>query len=380
MFDYQRHARYFAQANPGLVDLAEAELRELGARQTRALGSGVDFEADPSGLYRINHQARLVSRVLAPLARFECPGPDDLYAHCRALPWETLFNLQQTFAVFANVRPDDAFRHSGFAALRLKDAVADRFRDRFGRRPDVDPRRPDLWFGLHVEDKQATVSLDTSGGPLHRRGYRGMPAEAPIQETLAAAMVRLSGWQGERRLIDPLCGSGTLVCEALMAACRIPAAYRRRRFGFAFLPDYDNRLWSEVRRQAEARIGPLPRNRILAADLDPRAVAAARGNLARLPNGADVPVRRRDLFDWPELADCVILCNPPYGIRLARQADLGDWYRRLGDFLKRRAKGSTALIYFGDRSFIKHIGLRPSWKRPLPSGGLDGRLARYDLY
>ena len=379
MFEYQRQQRYFAQANPGLVDLAETELEELGARRTRPAGGGVSFEADQAGLYRINYQARLVSRVLAPLVEFDCSGPQDLYDQSRILPWEKIFNLQQTFAVFANVR-SDAFRHSGFAALRLKDAVADRFRDRFGRRPDVDPKNPDLWIGLHVEGQRATVSLDTSGGSLHRRGYRRLRMEAPIQETLAAAMVRASGWMGERRLIDPLCGSGTLSCEALMTACRIPPGYRRRRFGFAFLPDYDNWLWSEIRRQADRQMRPLPRGRIQAADRDPEAVATARANLSRLPHGRDVAVQRLDIFDWPEMENCVILCNPPYGIRLERRIDLGDWYRRLGDFFKKRCKGATALIYFGDRSFIKHIGLRPAWKKPLPSGGLDGRLARYDLY
>ena len=157
MFDYQRHQRYFAQANPGLVDLAEAELRELGAHHTRTVGGGVVFEADRAELYRINYQTRLASRILAPLAEFDCQGPDDLYERSRSLPWEKIFDLQHTFAVFANVS-GEAFRHSGFAALRLKDAVADRFRDRFGRRPDVDPKRPDLWIGLHVDGE------DLSGG------------------------------------------------------------------------------------------------------------------------------------------------------------------------------------------------------------------------
>ena len=379
MFDYQRQQRYFAQVNPGLVAPAEAELIELGACRTSAMASGVFFEADRAALYRINYQARLVSRILAPLAEFACSDPQELHARAKALAWETLFTLEHTFAVFANVR-GEAFRHSGYAALCLKDAVADRFRERFGRRPNVDSKTPDLWLGLHVEAGRATVSLDTSGGSLHKRGYRRQSVPAPIQETLAAAMVRWSEWTPDRPLVDPMCGSGTLVCEALMAACQIPAGYLRAGFGFAFLPDYDNSLWAEVKRQADAAIRPLPRNRILAGDLAAQAVAASRTNLARLPHGADVPVRQCDLFDRPGIEDSVILCNPPYGIRLARQSDLGAWYARLGDFLKQRCRGATVLIYFGDRSFIKHIGLRPSWKKPLPSGGLDGRLARYDIY
>ena len=379
MFPYQQHHRYFAQANPGLVEIAAAELTALGARQTRCTGGGVAFEADQETLYRINYQARLVSRVLAPLAEFDCRGPEDLYHGAKAVAWERIFALQHTFAVFANVR-SQSLRHSGFAALRVKDAVADRFRDRFGRRPDVDPRDPDLWIGLHLEADRATLYLDTSGGSLHRRGYRRQTVAAPIQETLAAAMVHWSEWKADRPLVDPMCGSGTLVCEALMAACQIPAGYLRRRFGFAFLPDYDNRRWSAMKRHADGQIRPVAADLIRAADHAAQAVNATRTNLARLPHGDRVSVIRRDLHAWQSLAGAVILCNPPYGIRLESGGDLAGWYARLGDFLKQRCRGATALIYFGRREHLKHIGLHPAWKKPIPSGGLDGRLARFDMY
>lgn len=379
MFLYQHDNRYYAQANPGLVEIAATELTALGARDPRRTGGGVAFEADLETLYRINYQARLVSRILAPLAEFDCRGPDDLYRGAKAVAWERIFSPGHTFAVFANVR-SQTLRHSGFAALRVKDAVADRFRERLGRRPDVDPKSPDLWIALHLEADRATVSLDTSGGSLHRRGYRRQTVEAPIQETLAAAMVHWSQWDFRRPLVDPMCGSGTLVCEALMAACRIPSGYLRRRFGFAFLPDYDNRRWGAIKRHADDQIRAVPAGLIQAGDIAPQAVSAARTNLALLPHGEKVRVRRCDLQDWHNLENALILCNPPYGIRLSRDTDLAGWYARLGDFLKRRCRGATALIYFGQRAHLKHIGLRPTWKKPVPSGGLDGRLARFDMY
>jgi putative N6-adenine-specific DNA methylase len=379
MFTYQQDQRYFAQVNPGLVEAAEAELVALGARDTIQAGGGVGFAAGAEELYRINYQVRLVSRILAPLAAFDCHGPEDLYRETKMLAWETIFSLRQTFAVFANVR-SETLRHSGYAALCVKDAVADRFRERFGRRPNVDPKTPDLWIALHVDAGRATVSLDTSGGSLHRRGYRRQTVQAPIQETLAASMVHWSEWKADRPLVDPMCGSGTLVCEALMAACRIPAGYLRQGFGFAFLPDYDNRRWVEIKRRADAQIRPIARDLIRAGDISAPAVTAARTNLARLPHGESVRVTCGDYLSWKSLEGAVILCNPPYGIRLASDSDLAGWYARLGDFLKQRCRGATALIYFGERAHLKHIGLRPTWKKPLPSGGLDGRLARFDMY
>jgi putative N6-adenine-specific DNA methylase len=379
MFLYQQHHRFYAQVNPGLVEIAAAELGALGARHCRSTGGGVEFEADLETLYRINYQSRLVSRILAPLAEFDCGGPEDLYRGAKAVAWERIFSPDHTFAVFANVR-SQTLRHSGFAALRVKDAVADRFRERFGRRPDVNPKTPDLWIALHLEADRATVSLDTSGGSLHRRGYRRQTVEAPIQETLAAAMVHWSRWNADRPLVDPMCGSGTLVCEALMTACRIPAGYRRRRFGFAFLPDYDNRRWATIKRLADEQIRPVSADLIQAGDVAAQAVSAARTNLARLPHGAKVRVRRADFQGWKSLENAMILCNPPYGIRLAPAADLAAWYARLGDFLKQHCRGATALIYFGQRTYLKQIGLRPAWKKPVPSGGLDGRLARFDMY
>ena len=239
MYQYQKSKTYFAQIADGFEELALDELKRLGADTVEPAYRGIRFSARPEALYRINYQSRLVSRVLAPMVSFRCRNRDDLYREARSVDWPGLFSLEDTFGIFANVSDNENLRHSKFAALCLKDAVADQFRKRMGKRPYVDKTRPDLWIHLLIRRQHATISIDTSGGSLHRRGYRRSPVAAPMKETLAAAVLALSGWQGDTPLYDPMCGAGTLLCEAMLTACRIPAGYLRSRFGFERLPDFD---------------------------------------------------------------------------------------------------------------------------------------------
>lgn len=370
---------YFAQIADGLEAIGAAELAELGAGDVRPVRRGIHFRADRSSLYRINYCARLITRVLAPIKSFACPDAAAIYRAARSIDWGRYFGLDQTFAVFANTA-GSSVPHSQFAGLKLKDAVADQFRAGFGRRPNVDPRNPDLWINLYVEDERGTIGIDTSGGSLHRRGYRTRSGDAPIQETVAAAMVRLSGWDGRVPLADPMCGSGTLVIEAVMAYCRIPAGFLRPRFGFQQLPDFDPRIWKAVKDEADGRIQKLTDRLIYASDIDSQAVSATRSNCTMIPDARKVNVLRMDFRQIHGLENRIILCNPPYGIRMKGQENLDDFYRQLGDFLKQRCKGSQAFIYFGNRDMIKRIGLKPAWKKPLKNGGLDGRLVKYEMY
>lgn len=379
MYEYQKHETYFAQIADGIEEIGAAELAELGASEIRPIHRGIHFRADRAALYRINYCTRLCTRVLAPLQRFACPDANALYHAARRVDWSRFFNPDQTFAVFA-ATAGSSVPHSQFAALKVKDAVADRFRADFGRRPNVDARAPDLWINLHIHKDRATLSVDTSGGSLHRRGYRLRSGDAPMQETVAAAMLRLSGWDGGAPLADPMCGSGTLIIEAAMAVCRTPAAILRRSFGFAGLPDYDPHLWNSVKEGADRMVRRLPERLIYGSDIDGNAVAMARDNCRQIPHGRKINILRKDFTAIDQLADHVILCNPPYGIRMKGQGSLDDLYRRLGDFLKQRCRGATAYIYFGNREMIKCIGLKPSWKKPLRNGGLDGRLVKYEMY
>lgn len=376
---YQKTHRYFAQVSSGMETLGAAELSKLGAEEVEPGFRGIHFNADPACLYRANYLARTLTRILAPLKSFPCPDPDVLYREARAIPWQEIFGIEQTFAVFANVS-HSGITHSQYAGLRLKDAVVDRFREALGRRPDVDAEDPDLWLNLHIHKNTATISLDTSGGSLHRRGYRQKALEAPMRETLAAAVIQLSEWRGDRDLCDPMCGSGTLLCEALMHGCRIPAGYLGSRFGFRFLPDFNETLWRSVKEEADGNIRPLPGGRIQGSDASARATAIAEENARTLPNGNEIRIAHCRFQDMSGLEDGIIVCNPPYGIRMGDQRTAGDLTAEFGDFLKQRCKGSTAYIYFGDRELIKRVGLKAAWKKPLRNGPLDGRLVKYELY
>ncbi|MFC1884002.1 class I SAM-dependent RNA methyltransferase [Thermodesulfobacteriota bacterium] len=379
MYIYQEKKEYFAQTADGTEDLCFEELSELGAVNIRPGFRGIYFNAEEDVLYRINYNSRLISRVLAPLIKFNCFTPEQLYKKAGSIKWADFLGNRNTFAVFANVS-NSKIKHSKYAALRVKDAVADEFRRKSGKRPSVNTAKPDVWINLHLENNRATISFDTSGGPLHRRGYRKESVEAPMQETLAAAIIRISEWCGDKPLYDPMCGSGTLLCEALMRYCNTPSGVLRGKFGFEFLPDFNKELWKNEKKNALEKIAKLPRHILYGSDVSGKAVEASRGNLASIEGGRGVNIRKVDFRDLDSIENAVIVCNPPYGIRLKQQGDLEMFYKFFGDFLKKRCKGSTAYIYFGNRELIKNIGLRSSWKKPLKNGGLDGRLVKYQLY
>ena len=241
-------------------------------------------------------------------------------------------------------------------------------------------RNPDILLNLHIRNDKAVISLDTSGGALHRRGYREETVSAPMQETIAAAIIRFSEWDGSVPLYDPLCGSGTLLCEALMRYSNIPAGVFRNQFGCEFLPDFDGAAWKQVKKEADGNIRELPKGLIAGSDVSAEAVSAARTNLMGLHYGKNVSVERADFRNLPALEEHVIVTNPPYGIRIGRDENLEIFYKNIGDFLKQKCKGSAAFVYFGERKYIKNIGLKASWKKPIKFGRLDGRLVKYELY
>ncbi len=379
MFNYQETNRYFAQISDGLEDMGARELEELGAEEIHPAYRGIYFEAGKASLYRINYSSRLITRVLAPLLAFKCETAEVLYKTAKNIDWSLLFNVTHTFAVFATVS-NSKITHSQYAGLRLKDSIADFFRDSLGKRPNVDPDNPDLWINLHIENNRATISFDTSGGSLHRRGYRGETTKAPIQETVAAAIIKLTEWDGDKPFYDPMCGSGTLLCEALMHYCRIPSGILRKKFGFQMLPDFDPKIWKDVKDGASKNMRSIQAGLISGSDISKEAVFRARENIKVLPYGDKISLKVTDFKKIQDLNDHVIVSNPPYGIRMESKDGIENFYKFLGDFLKQRCKNSSAYIYFGNRALIKKTGLKPSWKKPLISGGLDGRLVKYELY
>jgi putative N6-adenine-specific DNA methylase len=361
------------------MEVGAAELSELGAEDIVMEYSGIRFRANKSTLYRINYLSRLVSRCLAPLASFACRDTDMLYGRAKQLRWEDFFAEGRTFAVSGTVS-DSAISHSKFAALRVKDAVADYFMEKTGKRPNVSILDPDIQLSLHIRKNRAEISIDVSGGPLYKRGYRQEAVSAPMQETVAAAIIRYASWDGSVPLYDPMCGSGTLLCDALMQYCRVPAGIFRERFGFECLPDFDVAGWNQVKKEADSRIRELPEGMIAGSDVSTEAVNATKINLMGLHFGKNVKVQKCDFRHLPATEGQVIVTNPPYGIRMGRDAHLDVFYKDFGDFLKQNCKGSVAYVYFGEREYIKHMGLKASWKKPIVSGGLDGRLVKYEIY
>ena len=379
MYNYQKNNRYFAQAADDIKDIAEEELLSFGAQKTSQAYRGIYFTANTKELYTINFHSRLINRVLAPLISFNCRSDEFLYKKSLQVNWEDFLNPSKTFAVFASVS-NSSIKHSKFASLRLKDAIVDYFRNRTGKRPSIDTREPDVWFNLHIENNEATISLDTSGGSLHRRGYRIHSIQAPMVETLAAAIINYSGWDSNSPLYDPFCGSGTLICEAYMFASKTPASIFRKKFGFERLPDFNLSLWKKIKEDALEQMIPVKKGTIAGSDISPDAVKASATNCKVIDKENVIEIENKDVFDIDNINGSTIICNPPYGIRIGKTDDLGDFYKRFGDFLKQHCKNSTAYIYFGDRKFIKNIGLKPTWKKPLSNGGLDGRLVKYELY
>ena len=376
---YERESRYFAQVAESVKDLALKEIQALGGKNTRRVFRGIWFEADKSTFYKIVYLSRLASRVLIPLVEFECKDKDALYKGARTIRWEEFLTPKKTFSIAANVS-ESQITHSNFAGLRVKDAIADYFRDRTNRRPSVNTEAPWIMINVHVHKDRAAIAIDASSGPLHKRGYREARVSAPMQETVAAAIIALSGWHGEKPLLDPMCGSGTLLCEALMNYSRIPAQVFREQFGFERLPDFDAREWEAVKAAANEDIRPLPKGLIRGSDIAESSVEATKINLMGLHHGGQIDVELADFKQLDPVEDAVIITNPPYGIRMGKDQDMKLFYKNLGLFLKEQCKGCTAYVYFGDQGFIKHVPLAPSWKKNLAIGGLDGKLVKYQLY
>ena len=376
MFRYQKLNSYFGQIPEDYKELGVQELKNLGAEDVEAAYGGVNFSANRNRLYEIVYCSRVFSRFLAPLHRFDCHHDNILYRKAKEMEWDRILTPDKTFAIYANVG-NSKIRHSQYAARRLKDAIADYFMDKCGVRPSVDTENPDVLINLFINKNKAVINLDLSGGGAHKRGYRVSTVEAPMKETLAAAIVMHTGWEGERPLFDPMCGSGTLLIEAMMSYCKIPALFKREKFGFQSLPDFSDHSWSEVKRKCDARMRPLPQGLISGGDLD---IEAALDNTEQLPFGDRIEFVKSDFRDLSEKENYTILSNPPYGVRLDTGDDPGLFMKDIGDFLKQKCTGSDAWIYVGSTSLMKRIGLRTSKRIILNNGGLDGRLIHLELY
>ncbi len=380
MYQYQKTGIYLAQIPEDLKEYAVEELKSLGAEEIRGTYKGVYFKADKETLYKVNYQSRLIVRVLAPIITFDCHSDKYLYKTAyNNINWEDFLSESSTFFILSNVSNSN-IRHSKFAAQRLKDAIADYFTKKYGKRPSVNNKDPDIYINLFIRNNKAIISVDTSGGSLHKRGYRKQSVEAPISEIVAAALIKISGWTSDKFLYDPFCGSGTILCEAFMHVTNTPSMILRKRFGFENLPDFDRKTWQKVKEKAINKIKEIPKGLISGSDISETAVKATLKNCSLIDKKNKIIVKRMDFRKLKLKKDTIIITNPPYGIRLKTEEPIKTLYKDLGDFLKREIKDSSAFIYFGNRELIKSMGLRPKYKRIIFNGGLEGRFVRYDIY
>lgn len=376
----QDHAlNCFAAVPRGAEELAGAELAALGISDAKPGKGGVAFSTDRAGLYRANLWLRTASRVLVQLALFPCASPSELYAGVHTIAWQELITPDMTLAVDCSLR-DSTLTHSGFVALKTKDAVVDRIRESCGSRPNVDTASPDVRINVHLHKNVCTISLDSSGDSLDRRGYRLERNEAPLRETLAAAVVALSGWDGSMPLADPMCGSGTIPVEAALLAAHIPPGLQRL-FGFQRWLDFDSALWERLCAEAVAGIRKLPVGLITGYDLDSRALLLAGRNSANAGLDGQIHFFHAALQEFrPEGDKGVVIINPPYGKRLGEEDDLRELYCQIGDVMKKYCRGWTGYVLTGNLELAKYIGLKASRRFVLFNGAIECRLLKYDLY
>jgi putative N6-adenine-specific DNA methylase len=371
---------FFATSAKGLEEVLAGELRALGVSDVRPGTGGVHFRGSRADGYRACLWLRTANRVLQPLETFACQSAEQLYEGVRNCPWEELLTPEMTLALDANVR-DSALTHSRYVALKGKDAIVDRLRDHYGRRPDIDPAAPDLPVNLHLAGNHCTVSLDLAGEGLHRRGYRLERTVAPLRETLAAGLLLLSGWDGTTPFVDPMCGSGTLPIEAALLATNTAPGLARS-VAFQKWPGFDAHAWQSLRDEAHQLRRPASAA-LVGADRDPRALRAADDNASRLPAAtASTITWKRTAFAAlpPPVPSGVLLFNPPYGERLKGDESLETLHREIGDTLKQRWTGWTAWLLTGNLDAAKRIGLKATRRIPLWNGPLECRLLKYELY
>ncbi|MHB1656918.1 MAG: THUMP domain-containing class I SAM-dependent RNA methyltransferase [Burkholderiales bacterium] len=370
--------KFFATCPRGLEALLADELREQGAGNLAPTYGGVAFSGEFELCYRVNLHSRLASRVLWRIGGGEYDNEEDIYQGALSLDWPSLFGVDRTIVVKMTAQKSP-LKSLEFATLRIKDAVCDRFRDACGKRPDVDIREPDIRIHAFLTATVCTLYLDTSGASLFKRGLRVQAGAAPINENLAAGMIRLSGWRPGVPLFDPMCGSGTILMEAAQIALNI-APGSGRRFGFEHLTRFDSAAWSPIKEAATAAQLPATPQPIFGRDMFGSSLADARVNLEAAGLDQVIELKQGNVLEVPAPADHgVIVTNPPYGVRIGEQTELLEFYPKLGDWLKRKCAGWNAYILSADMELPKLIRLNATRRTPLFNGALECRLFEYKI-
>ncbi|RZJ40643.1 MAG: class I SAM-dependent RNA methyltransferase [Chryseobacterium sp.] len=361
----------------GLETVLGEEIKKLGGKNVELKNRAVNCEGDLGFLYKINYSARTALKILVPIDEFKAYNETKFYERLFKFEWDDFMSVDQTFAIDSTVN-SERFSHSQFMTFKMKDAIVDFFQNRYGRRPSIETKSPDIKFHLHIDRELVTISLDSSGDALFKRGYRKSQGEAPINEVLASGMLQLAGWDGKGNFLDPMCGSGTLLIEAAMIAMDLPAQLFRKRFAFQNWKNYDEALFNKIKEFRVERIREF-HGKIVGYDIDGRMLDAARDNIESAEMEDVIEVRRENFFDTKkDLFPLLMVFNPPYDERISINDD--DFYKKIGDTFKTSYPNTLAWLISSDLDAPKKIGLRPSRKIKLFNGKLETRFLQYEMY
>lgn len=361
----------------GLEEILAKELIEIGANDVIIQRRAVSFTGDKALMYKANLYLRTATRVLKPIATFKAKDADEVYDQVKLINWEEILDLKTTFSIDATVN-SESFRHSKFVAYRVKDAIADQFMEKFNKRPSVRLNNPKLYINVHISHNDCTISLDSSGESLHKRGYRSSQNEAPISEALAAGMLLKTGWKGETDFIDPMCGSGTFLIEAALIALNIPPCIYRKSFAFEKWNDFDADLFEEIYSD-DSKERPFT-HKIYGYDISADAVKISTENIKSAGLSKYIEVARRPIAEFEPITEkCLMVTNPPYGERILSD-DLFALYRELGTALKHKFIDNEAWVISSHVDCLAAIGMKPSEKMELRNGALDCEFWKYEIF
>jgi putative N6-adenine-specific DNA methylase len=371
--------KLLAKTTFGFEDLLAGELTSFGATNIEKLTRAVTFDGDHEVMYKANLWSRVALRILKPIKTFPAGSEQQLYDEVKKIDWSQFLSVDETLAV-DGVVSNSMLNHSLYVALKTKDAIVDQFRENVGRRPSVDTAHPKVRINVHISKDIANISLDSSGDSLHKRGYRNQTGEAPINETLAAGMIMLSGWDRKSPLVDFMCGSGTILIEAALMAKNIAPGIFRNEFGFERWNDFDSELWEKIRDDAKAKELKKMEFPLVGIDKSQQTLKTAKENVSNARMNDSIRLHAMPFEEYtPEVNNGMVIINPPYGGRITDE-DLFSLYKSIGDQLKKKYKGFTAWILTANKEAAKNIGLKPSRKIELYNGSLECRFLKFELY
>ena len=360
----------------GLEEILADELKNLGAQNIKIQNRAVSFKGDTGFMYKANLNLRTCLRILKPIQTFQAHNEKELYKNILKIDWEKYLSTESTFATHATTN-SEVFNHSKYASLLVKDGIADYFRNKYDKRPNVDPENPDLTINLHINKHTCTVSLDSSGESLHKRGYKLDTIIAPMNEVLASGLILLSGWNKLDNFHDPMCGSGTLLIEAAMIAYNIPANIFRNKFGFESWKDFDSELFEKIKDVSLNKEVDF-KGTITGGDNFQKAIRISRKNIENALMFENIKVKNEDFFETSIKENSFVIFNPPYGERI--ELGINEFYEKVGDSLKNNYKNCTVWIISSDLENMKMIGLKPTKKINLMNANLKCSFREFKIY